>query len=219
MKVMAFNGSPRRDWNTATLLQKALAGSATQGAKTEFVHLYELNFKGCISCFACKTKNGKSYGSCAVKDDLTSYLKKVKETDAIILGSPVYFHSVTGEMRSFMERLLYPYVEYSDPFRSLFPRKINAGLIYTMNCPEGELKERGYERNAAQNEQVMKMVFGTAETIYSFETLQFADYGKVVASRFDAEQRLARHREVFPKDCQKAFEMGTRFAVNRPGER
>jgi multimeric flavodoxin WrbA len=55
MKVMAFNGSPRKKWNTATLLANALKGAVTQGTETELIHLYELNFKGCISCFACKT--------------------------------------------------------------------------------------------------------------------------------------------------------------------
>ena len=109
MKVIAINGSPRKNWNTATLLQKALDGAASQGAETEIVHLYELNYKGCVSCFACKTKNGRSYGRCAVKDDLTPVLKKVEIVDAIIFGSPIYYGSVTGEMKSFMERLLFPY--------------------------------------------------------------------------------------------------------------
>ena len=52
MKVMAINGSPRKKWNTATLLDKALEGAASQGAETELIHLYDLNYKGCISCFA-----------------------------------------------------------------------------------------------------------------------------------------------------------------------
>ena len=65
MKVMAFNGSPRKKWTTATLLSKALEGAASKGAKTELIHLYHLNFKGCISCFACKTIGGKSYGRLA----------------------------------------------------------------------------------------------------------------------------------------------------------
>ena len=73
---MAFNGSPRKKWNTATLLEKALEGAASQGAKTELIHLYDLNYKGCISCFACKTKGGKSYGRCAVKDDLDTSLQE-----------------------------------------------------------------------------------------------------------------------------------------------
>ena len=54
MKVIAVNGSPRKTWNTATLLEHALAGAAGSGAETELVHLYDLEFKGCISCFACK---------------------------------------------------------------------------------------------------------------------------------------------------------------------
>ena len=77
MKVMAINGSPRKTWNTATLLKKALKGAASQGAETELVHLYDLNFKGCISCFACKTRGGKSYGTCAVKDDLRPILNRI----------------------------------------------------------------------------------------------------------------------------------------------
>src|SRR5208337_3352580 len=105
MKVIGFNGSPRKKWNTASLLQKALEGAASKGAKTELIHLYDLDYKGCISCFACKTKDGKSYGTCAVKDDLTPIFKKVEKADAIILGSPIYFGRVTGEMASFYERL------------------------------------------------------------------------------------------------------------------
>ena len=87
---MAFNGSPRKKWNTATLLEKALEGAASQGAETELIHLYDLNYKGCISCFACKTIGGKSYGKCAVRDDLTPIFRKVEKADAIILGSPIY---------------------------------------------------------------------------------------------------------------------------------
>lgn len=71
MKIIAINGSSRKKWNTATLLEKALEGAATQGAETELIHLYDRDFKGCSSCFACKLKGGKSYGKCAMKDDLT----------------------------------------------------------------------------------------------------------------------------------------------------
>ena len=72
MKVLAINGSPRTKWNTAALLNNALEGAASQGAETELVHLYRLNYKGCVSCFSCKLKGGKSYGRCAVKDELTT---------------------------------------------------------------------------------------------------------------------------------------------------
>jgi len=127
LKVIAVNGSPRKKWNTAILLEKALEGAASAGAKTEAVHLYDLSFKGCVSCFACKIVGGKSYGRCAVKDDLEPLLEEAAMSDALILGSPIYFGSVTGEMRSFMERLLFPYLAYTSPPRSLFPRTIDTG--------------------------------------------------------------------------------------------
>jgi multimeric flavodoxin WrbA len=101
MKAIAINGSPRKRWNTATLLRKALAGAKAKGAKTELVHLYDLTYKGCISCFACKKIGGKSYGRCAVKDELTPVLTKAAEAEVLILGSPMYFHTKSGEMRSF----------------------------------------------------------------------------------------------------------------------
>ena len=76
MKVMAFNGSPRKTWNTATLLAKALEGAASKGAETKLVHLYDLKFTGCKSCFACKTKDGPSYGRCGAQDELTPLLAR-----------------------------------------------------------------------------------------------------------------------------------------------
>lgn len=213
MRIIAFNGSPWKDKNTAALLKKCLNGVASQGAETELVHLYDLNFKGCTSCFACKMKDGKSYGKCARKDELEPFLKKVEEADAIFLGSPIFFGNVTGEMRSLMERLLFPYLVYSkvEP-RTLFPKKINVGFVYTMNVPEEALKQVKYDELFMNNESVFKRIFkGKTETLYSTDTYQFADYTKVVADMFDYEAKLKRHKEVFPLDCDKAYEMGVRF--------
>ena len=215
MKVMAFNGSPRKKWNTATLLEKALEGAASQGAETELIHLYEIDFKGCISCFACKTKGGKSYGRCAVEDDLRPILKKVAQADAIVLGSPIYFGTVSGEMRSFMERLLFPYRPYADerdPRQSLFPKKIQTGFIYTMNVTEKQMKALEFDQHPLLNEKVLKLIFGSSESLFCFDTYQFKDYSKVVADRYDVEQKTKRRKEVFPIDCGKAFEMGAGFA-------
>jgi multimeric flavodoxin WrbA len=215
MKVMAINGSPRKKWNTATLLEKAIEGAASQGAETSLVHLYELEFKGCISCFACKIKKGKSYGTCAVQDDLTSTYAEIKEADVIILGSPIYFGDVTGEMRSFLERLLFPYLVYAHDLQTLFPRKIRTAWIYTMNAPEETARQLGYDRLFGNNESLMRRIFGHSESIMSYDTYQFEDYSKVVASRFDVKKKEKRRREVFPKDCQKAYDLGAAL-VNKP---
>jgi len=212
MKVLAFSGSPRKTWNTATLLNKALEGAATQGAETEIIHLNELTFKGCQSCFACKTRGGKSYGKCAVKDDLTPVFERVKGVNAIILGSPIYFGTVAGVMRSFMERLMYPYLTYTNPPQSLFPKKINTAFIYTMNRSEEQMKEMGWDRHLGLNERVLRMLFGASESLFSFDTYQFEDYSKVVADAVDLAKKAQTRKEVFPLDCEKAFEMGARFA-------
>lgn len=212
MKLIAINGSPRKEWNTAMLLKSALEGAASQGAETELIHLYDLNYKGCESCFSCKTIGSKSYGKCAVNDDLTEIFKRIEESDALILGSPIYFGTVTGEMRSFMERLMFPYLTYTQPPQSLFKKKIKTGFIYTMNITEEQLKEFYYTIHVEINKRTLNLLFGHSESLFSFDTYQFKDYSKVVASRFDAEKKAERRKEIFPKDCQKAFEMGARFA-------
>ncbi len=211
---MVVNGSPRKKWNTATLLEKAIEGAASERAKTELVHLYDLDYKGSISCFACKTKNGRSYGKCAVKDELTRVLKKVNEADVIILGSPIYFGTVTGEMRSFMERLLFPLSTYTDPPGSLFSRKVRTAFIYTLGATEQMARERGFDRHIVENEMWMKRIFGTSETLCSYDALQFEDYSKVYAPRFDPAKKAKVREEVFPVDCEKAFKMGRDLSGN-----
>jgi multimeric flavodoxin WrbA len=122
---------------------------------------------------------------------------------------------MTGEMRSFMERLLFPYLEYADPWRSLFPRKIGTGIIYTMNITEEEMKtfRMGYSLDV--NETVLKMIFGASESLYCYDTYQFEDYSKVVSDRINVEAKEQRRRKIFPKDCEKAYEMGVRLTETK----
>jgi len=215
MKVLAFNGSPRKKWNTDILLHHALEGAASQGADTELIHLYDLNYKGCISCFACKFKNGKSYGKCAYKDDLTAILEKIEHADAIILGSPIYLGAATGEMRSFLERLIFQYLVYDKNYSTLFSRKIRTGFIYTMNVDDSRLNEMGYEHHLKLTEMAMARTFGSAESLFVTDTYQFDDYSKYVVTSFDAEKKAKRRKEEFPNDCKKAFEMGARFVTEK----
>lgn len=213
MKVLAINGSPRKTWNTATLLNKTLEGAASQGAETELIHLYDLSYKGCISCFACKTKDGKSYGRCPIPDDLAPVFAKVEQADAMILGSPIYLGRVTGEMASFLDRLVFQYLMYTDPPQSLFPGTLPTGFLYTMGVTEEQFKESGFAQHLILNETMLRLTFGHAETMHSFDTYQFEDYSKVVAPRFDPEKKAARRKEVFPGDCDKAFAMGVKLVT------
>jgi multimeric flavodoxin WrbA len=213
MTIIGINGSPRKEWNTATLLTKALEGASSQGAQTELVHLYDLTFKGCRSCFACKIIDGRSNGRCAQKDDLSPVLKKIEEeADAIILGSPIYYGTMTGEMRSFVERLWFAPMVYSEPLRSVFPRRIKTAIIYTMNVTEERSTTLGYELMFKSTEDRFRMVLGEAETFCCYDTYQFPDYSKVVMECFDPAKKAAMREKMFPDDCRKAFELGCRIA-------
>jgi multimeric flavodoxin WrbA len=212
MQVIGINGSPRKQWNTATLVAKALEGAAAQGTETEFFHLYDLDFKGCTSCFSCKTRGGKSYGRCAMKDGLTPLLDRIATADALVVGSPIYFGSVTGETSSFMERLLFPYLTYTVPYGTLFPKKLATAFIYTMNVTEERSREFGYEYFINANERYAQLLLGTAESLCAFDTCQVDDYSKVVIESFDPVHKAKRRAEALPLDCGRAFDLGRRLA-------
>jgi multimeric flavodoxin WrbA len=218
VKVIGINGSPRKKWNTATLLEKALEGAASEGAETELIHLYDLNFKGCTSCFACKLKDGKSYGKCAVKDELTHVLEKLRDADAVILGSPNYLGNSTGEMRSFMERFIFPYIVYSASPQSLYPKNIPVGYIYTMNMKEELFEAFGFSKVIELNEMFTTRIFGYSESLCSTDTYQFTDYSKYVADVFDPEEKAKRREEIFPQDCKRAFDMGAKFVKRQKAQ-
>ncbi len=115
-------------------------------------------------------------------------------------------------MKSFMERLLFPYTEYTVTYSSVFPKKIKAGFIYTMNVPGDMMQEIGYPQQFKLHRATLQRILGASEYMCSNDTYQFDDYSKYVSSRFDPVEKLKRHKEIFPQDCEKAFLMGVRYA-------
>lgn len=212
MRAMAVNGSPRKAWNTATLLEHGLRGCGTEGAETEIVHLYDLGYQGCTSCFECKKIGGKSYGACSMRDDLTPILERASGSDILILGSPFYFHTETGEMRSFMERLLFPYLAYTPDHASIFPRTIATAVVYTMNISESDMAAFHQDTSVAASRAIMSKIFGSCEILLCTDTYQFADYSKYLSTAWDPEAKARRRRDVFPQDCERAYELGARLA-------
>ena len=108
--AMFFNASPRKNWNTAKMLESAKAGAEEAGAETELVNLYDIKFPGCKSCFACKKIDGPSYGRCALKDELRPVLDRAHEADVLVLGTPFYICAESAFMRAFEERLWFQYL-------------------------------------------------------------------------------------------------------------
>lgn len=211
MKLIAVNGSPRKNRSTATLLRHAMDGAKAEGATTELIHLYDLDYKGCTSCFACKKIGGKSYGQCAVKDGLAPVLKKARDADAILVDSPIYFSLTTGMTRSFLERLAYPYSVYDKPRSTLFPKKIRTGFIYTAGASDEMVTEMGYTRNEQVTEMAMARIFGACESLWVTDTVLFDDYTQYESSLFDPAAKKKHKEEQFPIDCKKAYELGARL--------
>jgi multimeric flavodoxin WrbA len=212
MKVIAINGSPRKNWNTHILLNKALEGAHADGAQTELSNLYDLDYKGCISCLACKVKNGKNLGHCAVHDGLKPVLDAIHLCDGFILGSPIYFGDVTAMMRAFWERLIFQYLSYDDYTKPFFKGTKKTAFIYTMNASESFFHKIGYTNTFKTYENTLQMYFGNAVHMVSTETLQVTDYSKYHMASFNEAERKKRREENFPHDCEKAYELGKSIA-------
>jgi multimeric flavodoxin WrbA len=102
MKVVAFNGSPRRTGNTSTLINTVLEQLRNEGIETELFQLGTEAIHGCIACYKCFEAQDKS---CSVKNDsVNAYISKMLEADGIILGSPTYFSDVSATMKALIER-------------------------------------------------------------------------------------------------------------------
>ena len=207
-KLIAINGSPRLNCNTAELLQHATKGAQDAGAETEIVNLYALNFKGCMSCFASKLKS-RPHGSCAMEDDLSPVLEKVKDVDAIIFGSPIYFMNLSAGMIAFIERLFFSNYIYSDEIPTVFPKKLPSAFIYTMNMTEKHFEQLGMKERLGTYELFTTRILCIAPKILrSYDTVQFKDYSRYESSIFNPEEKFAYREKHFADDCAAAYEIG-----------
>lgn len=215
MKAIGINGSPRKGWNTETLVKRALEGAASEGAETELIQLYDYPIKGCMECYACKRSGNKTGGICAIRDNLRPLLEQAYAADVIIIGSPNFFGYPSGMVRSFLERFLYPLSSYQiedgKHVRILCKRIIPAGIIFTMNANEHFYGVMDYQATLGATRQNLEYVLGYAEQYNSLDTLQFADYSKMDANMFDPAEKQLRHETQFPIDEQRCYEMGARL--------
>jgi len=217
IKALFINGGPRKNKNTAQMLMSAMQGAKDAGAEVELVYLYDIDFKGCKSCFACQLKNAKTDGVCAIRDRLRPLLEKAREADVIVIGSPVYFSYPTGTTRSFMERLIFPNFtyDYDENGKRRRPiREKQTAMIFTMNIPEEAMEDWKYPVLLGSCADQLRENFGHSETLYACNTYQFADYSRCAITVFKEEDKRKYRDEHFPQDLQNAFELGKRLVNN-----
>lgn len=215
MKMIVINGSPRKKCNTATILQNVVDGAreVAPELECETVNLYGCNYTGCISCFECKRIGGKSYGKCAVKDGISPVLEKSLHADILVFGSPVYFSDVTGMMRSYWERLLFPICVYDGKYTSLAPQKVRTAFVYTMNVPHALMLKYGYSERFKIMEDTTGHFLGHKPYVqYVCDTWQFSDYSRYKSDGFSVEEKTKSRETQFPKDCEQARQIGRDLA-------
>lgn len=100
MKVIGFNGSPRKNANTQSLVEAVLKGAESKGAETRLINLDKIDARGCKGCDACKLDLGK----CVQKDELSPLLQEMQECDAIVFGTPVYWFHVSSQLKALIDR-------------------------------------------------------------------------------------------------------------------
>ena len=123
MKVVAFNGSARKDGNTAILIRRVLRVLEAEGIETELIQLAGEQIHGCTACGLCRKVHNKQCK--IVNDNVNSYIEKMAETDGIILGSPTYFSMMTSEMKALIDRAGFVGRANGD----LYKRKIGAAVV------------------------------------------------------------------------------------------
>ena len=209
--VLGINGSSRKNWNTAKLVERALDGAAATGAETEMIHLVDLKYSGCMSCFACKRKGAKSFGYCILQDDLKELLEKIFRADAVIFGQPIYYWDVPGRVRNLFERIWFPPFMYQKDKTQVARHGIGRiGLIYTCNIDD---PSRFKYIDDLHKNQFHWYFPGEPQTLWVTDTLQYEDYSVMVGNQFDPEKKKERYKNQFPRDLRKAFDMGMELAT------
>lgn len=134
MKIVCLLGSPRAEGISATIARRFLETAGRLGAESRIFELNQLAYRGCQGCFACK----KTLDRCALHDDLTEVLQAVKEADAVVFASPVYYGDITAQLKGFMDRtfsyLLPNYLSNPQPSRLPLGKKLL--FILTQGHPD-----------------------------------------------------------------------------------
>jgi len=138
--IVIFNGSPRKDGNTSTLLELVAKGARDCGAEVHSYTLFKMKFMACQSCFFCRL-----HDDCAINDELRKALQDVKKADGVVIGSPIYMMQMTGPVKNLYDRL-FPLTD--SQYRPRFGTK-KLLTVYTQGMGDPHLFESYFDYTAA----------------------------------------------------------------------
>ena len=209
-KIIIIDGGPRKNFNTASMLEIFAEGASSVGGDIEVktVRLYGLDYKGCMSCMACKIK-GKASNVCKFKDALTPVLEEIAQADGLVLGSPIYFGQITGLMQAFLERLAFPWLSYND-YSMTAPKKMPVVLMETMNG----LPDRNNSQGYGPMEYCISAALGQPKHVIAYNTYQVKNYDRFELASFSEEAKRKYREEHWAQDLQRAFDAGVEMAYS-----
>lgn len=187
MRILAFNGSPRKKGNTSTIIRSILNGAESEGAETVEVRLHDIDMKGCQGCLACRKKPG----TCAQKDGLRPYLESMKTCQGIVVGCPIYMYRICGQMKLFVDRCYSLYISREE---GGYASAIQPGKNYALVVSQGAPAQEQYQRSVRWLAGMTGSGFGMQEV------------GRIVHS--DSNLRPAEEDEAL---LEEAFLIGRRL--------
>ena len=181
MKILAIAGSPRRGGNTEILLDKAIDGAQDSGAEVEKVVLNALNFRPCQECGGCDKT-----GVCVIKDDMQTIYRKVEEAEAVIVASPIFFGSLSAQVKMMIDRFQCCWVGKYVLKKAVGKRKRGALIA----C--GATDRADFFANARS---IIKNFFATVNVAYERELFCF---------EVDEKGKVLEHQDLL----DKAYQLG-----------
>lgn len=187
MKVLGIYGSPRKGGNSDQLLDRALEGARSAGARLSRVYARDLKMSGCIECGGCDHT-----GKCVVEDDMQSVYPLLEDSDIILLSTPIFFYGVTAQLKALIDR-----------GQALWAKKmLHAGTA--VGNRKGYLIAVGATRgkNLFEGSQL------TAR--YFFDALNMTYHGGIFFRRLEKKTAALDN----PESLQEAFNLGRKAVVS-----
>lgn len=184
MNVLGINGSPRIGGNSGILLDRALEGARSAGAKTEKVILNNLKFLPCQEC-----ENLRGDGSCIIEDDMQAVYKKIEAADGVILVSPVFFGSLSAQAKMMVDRFQCTWTAKDIAGKEVFKKKVGA-FISVAASDRGDFFDN--------SKSIVRNLFKTIDTDYNEE---------LFCMGIEKKGDILTH----PDCLKKAYELGRRI--------
>jgi multimeric flavodoxin WrbA len=182
-KVVAFNGSPRKNGNITAIVGEIIKGAAEAGAETKIYNLNEMSMKPCQGCFYCR-----GVETCAIQDDMKAVYEDLKEADAVVIGTPVYMFQVTAQTKLLFDRL-YPLIDAN--FNPRFGMKKTV-MVYSQGNPNADAFKQSFEVNATVLNMLGLQVGETIIAAGSNDSSTAANDKNLITKAFTTGEKLVQ---------------------------